>query len=39
MHKIDWYEGGIQLADTANRNVGEHDLTSKMKYITVRLDK
>ena len=25
MHKIDWCEGGLQLADIATNNVGEHD--------------
>ena len=38
MHKIDWCEGGLQLADIATKNVGEQDLTSRMKYIMVRLD-
>ena len=38
MHKIDWCEGGLQLADISTRNVGYHYLTSKMKYIMVRLD-
>ena len=38
MHKIDWCEGGLQLADIATKNVGEHDLTPMMKYIMVRLD-
>ena len=38
MHKIDWCEGVMQLADIATKNVGEHDLTPKMKYIIVRLD-
>ena len=38
MHKIDWCEGGIQLADIATKNFGEPDLTPKMKYIMVRLD-
>ena len=27
MHKIDWCEGGLQLADIDTKNVGEHDLT------------
>ena len=39
MHKIYWREGGLQLADIANKNVGEHDLTPRMKYIMVSLDK
>ena len=38
MHKIDWCEGGLQLADIATNNVGELDLTPRMKYITVILD-
>ena len=38
MHKIDWCEGGLQLADIATKNVGEHDLTLRIKYIMVRLD-
>ena len=39
MHKIDWCERGLKLADIATKNVGEHDLTPWMKYIMVRLDK
>ena len=38
MHKIDWCEGGLQLSDISTKNVGEPDLTSRMKYIMVRLD-
>ena len=38
MHKIDWCEGGLQLADISTKNVGEHDLTPGMIYIMVRLD-
>ena len=38
MHKIDWYEKGLQLAYIATENVGDPDLTPKMKYIRVRLD-
>ena len=38
MHKIDWYEGGMQLTDIATENVGENDLSLRMKYIMVRLD-
>ena len=38
MHKIDWCEGGIKLADIATKNFGETDLTPRMKYIIVRLD-
>ena len=25
IHKIDWCEGGIQLAEIATKNVGDHD--------------
>ena len=38
MHKIDWCEGGLQLADIGTRNVSEPDLTPRMKYIMVRLE-
>ena len=33
----DWFVG-IHLSDIATKNVGEHYLTTKMKYIMVRLD-
>ena len=38
MHKIDWCEGSLQLADIGNKNVSEPDLTPSMKYIMVRLE-
>ena len=38
MHKIDWCEGGLQLADISTKNVGDRDLTPRMKYIMVILD-
>ena len=38
INKIDWCERGLQLEDTYTKNVGEHDLTPRMKYIMVRLD-
>ena len=38
MHKIDWCEGGLQLADIVTKNVSEPDLTPRMKYIMVKLD-
>ena len=38
MHKIDWCEGGLQLADIGTNNVSEPDLTLRMKYIIVRLE-
>ena len=39
MHNIYWCEGGLQLVDIATKNVGEHDLTPRMKCIMVILDK
>ena len=39
MHKIDWFEGGLQLADIGTKNLSEPDLTPRMKYIMVRLVK
>ena len=33
MHKIDWFVGGLKLADISTKNVGDHDLTPRMKYI------
>ena len=38
MHKIEWCEGGLQLADIGTKNVSEYDLTSRMKYIMVRIE-
>ena len=38
MHKIDWCEGGLQLADISNKNVGEPYLIPRMKYIMVILE-
>ena len=38
MHKIDWCEVGLQLADIGTNNVSEPDLISRMKYIMVRLE-
>ena len=38
MHKIDWFEGGLQLADIGTKNVSEPDLTPRMEYILVRLE-
>ena len=39
MHKIECYEGGLQLADIATKNVGENDLNTTIKYIMVSLKK
>ena len=38
MHKIDWCEGGLQLAEISTKNVSEPDLTPRIKYIMVRLE-
>ena len=38
MHKIEWCEGGLQLADIGTKNVSEPDLTPRMKYVMVRLE-
>ena len=38
IHKIDWSEGGLQLAEIANKNVGDNVLNPRKKYIMVRLD-
>ena len=35
MHKIDWCEGGLQLAGIGTNNVSEPKLTPSMKYIMV----
>ena len=39
MHKVDWCEGGLQLADIATKNVGMNELNPIMKYIMVSLEK
>ena len=38
MHKIDWCEGVLQLADIGTKNFSEPDLTPIMKYIMVILE-
>ena len=38
MQKIEWCEGGLQLADIGNKNVSEPDPAPRMKYIMVRLE-
>ena len=38
MQKIDWCEGGLQLADIGTKNVSEPDLTPRMKYSMVRIE-
>ena len=38
MYKTDWCEGGLKLAEISTKNIGDHDLTPRMKYIMVRID-
>ena len=38
MHKIDWCEGGLQLAEIFTKNAGDPDLTPRIKYIMLRLE-
>ena len=38
IHKVDWCEGGLQLADIGNKNVSEPDLTPRMKYSMLRIE-
>ena len=38
MHKIDWCEGVLKLADIDTKNFGKHDLTPIMKYIMARIE-
>ena len=38
MHKIYWCEGGLKSVYIATNNVGEQDLTPRIKYIMVRLE-
>ena len=38
MHKINWFEGGLQLAYINTNNVSEPDLTPRIKYIMVRIE-
>ena len=38
MHKLDWCEGGVKLAEIATKNVDENDLNTRMKYLMVRLE-
>ena len=39
MRKIDWCEGGLQLADIGTKNVSEPEITPRMKYIIVILER
>ena len=33
MHKIDWFEGCLQLADIGTNNVSETNLTQRMNIL------
>ena len=33
IHKIEWCEGGLQLADIATKNVGETVFNPRMKFL------
>ena len=39
MQKIDRCEGGLKLAEIGTKNISEPDLTPRMKYIMVILEK
>ena len=39
MQKIDWCGGGLKLANVATKNIDDPDLTPRMKYNIVILDK
>ena len=39
IHEIDWCEGSLQLLYIGANNVGEPDLTPRMKYIMVIMEK
>ena len=38
MHKIEWCEGSLQLANISTKNVGEKGLNPIIKYIMVMFD-
>ena len=38
MHNIEWWEGDLKLAEISTNNVGDNDLTPRIKYIMVILD-
>ena len=38
MHKINWCEGGLQLADIGTKIVSKLEITPRMKDIMVRLE-
>ena len=38
MHRIDWCEGGLKLADISAKNLVENDLNPRMKYIMLSFD-
>ena len=38
MQKIDWCEGGINLANISTKNVGQNDLNPRIKYSMLRIN-
>ena len=38
LHKIVWYDGGLQLEDIGTKNVKEYGLNTRLGYAMVRLD-
>ena len=38
MHKIYWCGGGLKLSEISTKNVGDHYLNRRMKYIMIRLE-
>ena len=38
IHRIDWYEGGLQFTKISTKNVGKNYLNPRIKYILVRFD-
>ena len=38
IQNIDWCDEGLQWEDIGTKNVGEPDLTPRMKYIMVRME-
>ena len=38
MHKIDWFEGGLQMEYITTNNVCENDLNTRLRYIMVMLN-
>ena len=37
MHKIDWFDRGLNFSDIGTKDVSEPDITPRMSYIMLRL--